>query len=98
MFFLRVGGLGWVTRGFVLFFWDSGLMGQGVWVGPFILFFMMGGLRGWGEGFWVGPLFYFIVSGWADSGVGLGGFIRIFFWGSWRVSLDSPPPLFWPFT
>ncbi len=34
-----------------LFFWDSGLMGEGVWVGTFILFFMMGGLRGLGEGF-----------------------------------------------
>ncbi len=29
-----------------------------------------------GEGFWVG----------------LGGFIRIFFWGSRRVGLDLPPP------
>jgi hypothetical protein len=77
LFFLESGWVGVGYKRFFSFFRDSGLVGEGVWVGPLILFFMIGGVRGWGEGFWVGP--YFIVSGWVGSWVGLGGFIRIFF-------------------
>jgi len=32
---------------FLLFFWGSGLMGEGVWVGTFFYFFY----DGWAEGF-----------------------------------------------
>jgi hypothetical protein len=50
-FFLRVGGLQEVFC--FLFFWDSGLMGSGVWVGVYFYFIFH---DGWAQGFGWGIL------------------------------------------
>jgi hypothetical protein len=105
-FLLRVVelcGWVWVTRVSFFLFGDSGLVSEGVWVGPFISFsgwvdcwvgvggfqeFFLGGILDWWErGFgWV--IFFFFHDGWVGTGwVGVRGFMRIFYWGLWKVIL-----------
>ncbi len=104
-FLLRVGELGgwvWVTRVSFFLFGDSGLVSEGVWVGPFISFsgwvdcwVGVGGFRSFfGGGFWIGGRgdlggsFFFLFSGWLG---GLG-------WrASWEFSIGGYGGWFWAF-
>jgi len=76
----------WVTRVSFFLFGDSGLVSEGVWVGGFQEFFLGGILDWWERGFgWV--IFFFFHDGWVGGWVGVRGFMRIFYWGLWKVIL-----------